>query len=403
MNTTSLAIERAILSTIIFEVDVLEEIIQILHYDDFYLKANQEIYKALLELSQEELPLEETFILKKSDNGKRFRESDLIEVLSTSAITNIIAYTKELKEISEKRKLDKELLVVRSHLNEDENVLSTEVLQQLEDVIERRKENITTRFNPKKMDDVENKEIEYWNKNWLPLPKNVTAMLTAHGGTGKTFTTLQLVYRIAKEHNDSKILVWFSEDPLNVTKLRTKQIHSILNCKNMDNIDFLGSETLPFHVFSEDKKLKINETWYEFKAFAKNYDVIIIDPLIAFYGGEENSNSQARYFMNILNQWCIKENKTIFLIHHSAKGSNDARGASAFKDAARVHYSMSIDEDEVDLTMRKFEFKKDNWNIKSLVDSNPFKRKIFSSTNKQVKKNINTTITQWDMMDSVDI
>lgn len=375
MDQTIIAIEKAILSSIIFEVDVFTEIRQILYPDDFQILPHKEIYRAIISLSEEELPLEETFILKKSKSGFKFSETHLIEILTTSAVTNAVLYARELKEKSEKRKLELDLLSLKGNLEEKESFSSAEALQRLEEIIERRRENITTKFAPKKAKDIVDQEIEYWNKNWLPLPKNITAMLTAQGGTGKTFATLQLAYRIAKEHKDAKLLLWFSEDPLHVTKLRTKQIHKLIDGSDMGNIDFLGSETLPFHVFSEDKKLKINETWYEFKAFAKNYDLIVIDPLIAFYGGEENSNSQARYFMNILNQWCIKENKTIFLIHHSTKGTNDSRGASAFKDAARVHYMMSVDEDEIDFSMRKFEFSKDNWNIKSLVEKNPLKEK----------------------------
>ena len=74
----------------------------------------------------------------------------------------------------------------------------------------------------------------------------------------------------------------------------------------------------------------------------KEFSLIVIDPLIAFFGADENSNADARFFMSLLNKWCVDENKTIILIHHHSKSNgtskSSARGASAFIDACRMHY-----------------------------------------------------------------
>jgi RecA-family ATPase len=49
--------------------------------------------------------------------------------------------------------------------------------------------------------------------------------------------------------------------------------------------------------------------------------------------------------MNLLNDWCKKENKTILMIHHHSKGeSGSVRGATAFIDAVRLHYVISKKE-----------------------------------------------------------
>jgi len=65
-----------------------------------------------------------------------------------------------------------------------------------------------------------------------------------------------------------------------------------------------------------------------------------------FFGGEENSNTHARAFMNTLNEWVSKENKTLILIHHSKKPGNESnddskiRGAGAIVDASRLSYEV---------------------------------------------------------------
>jgi replicative DNA helicase len=94
----------------------------------------------------------------------------------------------------------------------------------------------------------------------------------------------------------------------------------------------------------------------------KDFSLIVLDPLIAFYGADENSNADARYFMSLLNKWCVDENKTIILIHHHSKASgtnkSSARGASAFIDACRMHYV--IEKVENDTRSRKVVIDKTN-------------------------------------------
>ena len=90
--------------------------------------------------------------------------------------------------------------------------------------------------------------------------------------------------------------------------------------------------------------------------------LIVIDPLIAFFGADENSNADARFFMSLLNKWCVDENKTIILIHHHSKSNgtskSSARGASAFIDACRMHYI--IEKVENDSRSRKVIIDKTN-------------------------------------------
>ena len=111
--------------------------------------------------------------------------------------------------------------------------------------------------------------------------------------------------------------------------------------------------------------------------------MIVFDPLLAFYGGDENDNSQARVFMQPFMNWASKDNKAIVFLHHSSKSMNQTqfnrvRGASAFVDACRVSYEMNkiykkdnqtLDDDQ--LHLREFKLSKDNYGaIRYLRDFN---------------------------------
>jgi len=128
----------------------------------------------------------------------------------------------------------------------------------------------------------------------------------------------------------------------------------------LSRITVIGKETQVFHFV--DKNLNINAKFELMKQQLKDFSLIVLDPLIAFYGADENSNADARYFMSLLNKWCVDENKTIILIHHHSKASgtnkSSARGASAFIDACRMHYV--IEKFENDTRSRKVVIDKTN-------------------------------------------
>jgi replicative DNA helicase len=113
----------------------------------------------------------------------------------------------------------------------------------------------------------------------------------------------------------------------------------------------------------------------------KLYDVIILDPLIAMFGADENNNAHARRFINLFTRWATKENKTIIFIHHGTKNSSQSRGASAFVDAVRLVYKVEhIKNDKGELQeddKRWIILDKDNNGAKKYLGSSKVKRQIF--------------------------
>jgi len=57
-NMYNLNIERAVLSAIIFDPEIYEEIAAKLSHQDFYLPFHQHVFSAMEELSREEKPID---------------------------------------------------------------------------------------------------------------------------------------------------------------------------------------------------------------------------------------------------------------------------------------------------------------------------------------------------------
>jgi replicative DNA helicase len=121
----SLSIEKTVLSSIMFRSDEIYTVSEILEVEDFYLKMHQEIYKIMLDLHNEGMPIDEEFIRKRGI-GQSFNDANLIEILSTNPITNVEAYCFEIKEDSKIRKiqnLTKRIPIYIEEKNKSDDVL----------------------------------------------------------------------------------------------------------------------------------------------------------------------------------------------------------------------------------------------------------------------------------------
>lgn len=82
-------IEKSILSSIIFEPSLFDELGFLLKKDDFYLPAHQDIYSAIVLLVSKEKPIDEEFIANELKRAKRFDEAAMLEVLSANPLTSL--------------------------------------------------------------------------------------------------------------------------------------------------------------------------------------------------------------------------------------------------------------------------------------------------------------------------
>lgn len=106
-NLHNINIERAVLSSIVYNPALFEDIASILQPEDFYLPAHKNIFFIMKKCNNEDLPIDEEFLKKKLLQEKLFDENALLDILSTNPLQSIGAYINEIKEKSIKRELVK--------------------------------------------------------------------------------------------------------------------------------------------------------------------------------------------------------------------------------------------------------------------------------------------------------
>jgi len=389
----NLNIERAILSALLFEPygNDCQTIISELQPENFYLPFHQHFMRICQTLVREEKPVDETFILSALGKEKVHDEVAMLEIMSTNAVGSVKAYCDEIIEFSQRRSLSSVASMIKKNIIEDgesaEKVISA-TLKHVESIAE----GGTVRIGRKSMAYAEEKEPEFLCKTWLPFPKATTSMVVAPGGTGKSWLSLQLSIRIVREDPSKRVFLWMSEDPEGIVKSRFNAIvKDILIGKE-------GTEAAQIDICTEDPVLllethgrtaTLSSQFYTMKRELREYDVIIIDPLLAFYGGDENDNSQARVFMQPFLNWARSENKVIIFLHHSKKGEagtmSKARGAGAIIDAVRCVYDMDKiyikqgGDSKIDphsAHMRSFTLTKDNYGAVRHLDGFKVEREI---------------------------
>lgn len=95
-NLYNLAFERSILSSIIFEPQIFEDINVKAH--DFYLPSHISIFSAMESLHKKDMPIDEEFIKKELIKDKAFDEQVILDIMSMNPISNVKPYVSEIVE-----------------------------------------------------------------------------------------------------------------------------------------------------------------------------------------------------------------------------------------------------------------------------------------------------------------
>lgn len=376
-NIYSINIERAVLSSILFNPDEFEEVKRNINYKDFYYPAHQKIFEAMNILNDELMPIDEEFIKKKI--GKQLDDSVLLEILSANPITNVEAYVKEIKEAATKRKIQSLLHDIKKQID-DENISSAKILSEFDDRLKYlSKTSVDNFLKAKPLNEIEEEETEYICKNVIPFPKYSVGIISAKGGVGKTFAALKEADAFIEEQlketgSYKKVLILATEDRAGKIRYRANK----LNLKHLQHIEI--SSIYSFDVMEKDFKTqnwKTTEDFYKFKADSEKYDLIIIDPMISFYSGKENDNGDAKKFMMPFVKLANDRNQNIIFLHHADKEGKGSRGAGAFADATRLTYFVSKEtfknddgkiEEVKNSTKLRFEVQKQNDDISSIKE-----------------------------------
>ncbi len=105
MNLYNIDIERGILSAILFDGKVYEDVASILKPSDFYLPFHQAVFETMEELYKKDLPIDEIFLRDELKKKNKFDEELFLEILGTAPVEAVEIYAKELKDLATKREL----------------------------------------------------------------------------------------------------------------------------------------------------------------------------------------------------------------------------------------------------------------------------------------------------------
>lgn len=381
----NLAFERSVLSSFIFDPINFESNSKELSTEHFYLSAHQDIYTAMINLSASDKPIDEEFLRSELNRVGRFDERAMLEILTANPISNIAPYLQELSKYKDRRTLlGLSTQFKKAAETEDPISAAKELIVALEEGM-----SIDRRLpKPTHHDEITEKEVEFILREWLPIPKNTVSLLTAPGGSGKTWAVLQIAARYSISNKSSKTFLWLSEDPKSLSKSRLNKILTGILETSATNINIdIADDATPHLLNIIGNKVTTDPIWHDLKKVFEPYDLIILDPLIAFFGGDENNNGHARFFMQLFTEFAGKTGKTIIFIHHSTKGTAGSRGAGAIVDAARLHYEIDRirnKDKEIDDTkshMRLIRIAKDNYNASAILKTNEVERQIFPNKN----------------------
>lgn len=124
----NLAIERSLLSAILYDPSIFGDYEERLESSDFGYKNHSEIFRAMKELYRLDLPITGEFIRKKVSLNI---DDDMSEIFATAPIADIEAYIKEIKDLSLKRKLHHLSNLIREK-SLDKDLPSSEIINEIE-------------------------------------------------------------------------------------------------------------------------------------------------------------------------------------------------------------------------------------------------------------------------------
>ena len=373
-------LESTVISSIIFSPALLDTYNSKITKKLFFLPLHIKIISIILDLNSSDKIIDEEILRNKL--GKEF-ENDLLYILTKTPISRLDDYLEILQDYSLKREMQALAFDITNSLQSNTTGLE----------VQARVTNLTQEIsNTNKLDlleinnieTIEDKEVEFICKSWLPFPIRTVSLVTAPGGTGKSWFVQQLAIRAIQEGTIKKAFLWLSEDPKEISKNRfNKVFDSVLKVEDKSiksKIDISDSPTIQF-LYDDQRRVEVSPLFSHFKVRLQEYDLIILDPLIAFYGTDENNNSSARRFMQLFTDWANKENKTIVFIHHSTKNTTQSRGASAFVDAVRTVYELDKIRDKEgkakESNKRVIKLTKDNYGIGNILNAYSVERVLF--------------------------
>jgi len=121
-NLHNINIERAVLSSFLFNPEIFILSMAKLAPEDFYLPAHRYMYEVMIELERAEKPIDEEFIAMELQKQNRWDETAMLEITSTNPLPSLDGYIEELRDKSQRRETVEMMSEVKNKLGESEAV-----------------------------------------------------------------------------------------------------------------------------------------------------------------------------------------------------------------------------------------------------------------------------------------
>jgi len=307
MNSITTSIEKAVLSSILFNPEEFEKINKILKADDFSSSAHQKIYEVMQKLNEEEMPIVEDFISKRLNNPKL--NDVLIDILSANPISKALAYAKEIKKDS----LTREIQHLSSKLQHQFDIKIINKISELKVQLENL--NFTKELkNINEIGDffdkfdidfekINNIKIGYLIDNFLV--KNEITMISALPSTGKSLISVASCNMLLVE---GKIdFVFYIDGDNSIATIKERNIHHLKNTFSTKFKYFVGlNRNELFIIVDKLQKLNLENT------------LVIFDSIKNFIIGDRDKNKDVSSGMEILKQ--LRNNgASVLFLHHVNK------------------------------------------------------------------------------------
>jgi RecA-family ATPase len=373
----SLPAEQSVLGAILLDRQVYDAVSGKITASDFYFVAHIWIFKIFGELAADGKPPELIFAHpdadeKLSDFGGVKYLAKLIETVPTT--TNAWAYASLILECSVSRRVaafGAQLIDSANKNSQDIISLIAQAKIEIDRLGDIAKPGDTLWWEP------DTASVEKFITTRPPpremiipglLPAGIVAILAAEGGTGKSYASIQMgicvalglpLFGMYQTGEPSGVLIVFAEESVDEIWRRVYYLFHFmvgerqdlpaleaLLVKNLHIKSMLGEDCLM--TVLDGNVCKKTDLPERLVAVTKAYQcvrLLILDPIANMNGGEENNNSHATIFIQVLS-WVGLQlgGVSILAVHHTNKASaaeqgltqGAIRGAGAFVNAARL-------------------------------------------------------------------
>ena len=320
----TLNIEKAILSSVLFDCTIIEEVSTVLKVSDFYIPQHQKIFQGMLDLHNEDMPIDEDF-LRKRIPSQEVSDNVLIEILTANPIANVMAYCNEIKQGATKRELaslatEIKKLTLEDNANNDtiieaitdkiDSIKKTSQLQgtvlDFKEYLEKKGGFVTLEF----LETVENTEMLF--DGLIPYQQITTVV--GEPNVGKSALTLALANNMLDRDMIDMLLYFDIDSPLPYTKDRIKML---INKNGKQKIKFYHGSTIT-------KETALDRL--RFLATLRDQGkkvLIVIDSLKDFITGSISSDEGANEMYEILKAVRDIFGASVIALHHTKKNATD--------------------------------------------------------------------------------